>query len=49
MSCRICQINGISRFGEITTPSCGVRFVLIQMLLLHHMYQFLFVWVCAVL
>lgn len=39
-SCRICQINGICSFGEITTPSCGVRSVLIPVPLLCRMYQF---------
>lgn len=38
MSCHTCQINGVCRFGEIMAPSCGVRFVLIRMPLLSHMY-----------
>lgn len=41
MSCHICQINSIYRFREITTLSCRVRFVLIHMPLLHHMYHFI--------
>lgn len=41
MSRHICQINGICLLAEITTPSCGVRFVLIQIPPLHHMYQFM--------
>lgn len=41
MSCHICQINGICRFGGITTLSRGVRFVLIPMPLLLHMYPFI--------
>lgn len=41
MSCRSRQINSICRLGGITTPSCGVRFVLIQMPLHCHMYQFI--------
>lgn len=41
MSCRSRQINSICRLGEITTPSCGVRFVLIQMPSCCHMYQFI--------
>lgn len=41
MSCHICHINGICRFGEVSTLSRGVRFVLIRMPLLCHMYPFI--------
>ena len=44
LSYSICQINGVCRRREILTPTCGGRFVLIQMPLFH-MNQFIYEWV----